>query len=216
LFGRNATSSLEVGVRYAQFTSKSQVELKENPDWHFSPYTQTFYIPPNPRRNRPGRTIILQYVYQPFHSYEGSFRADRSFHGLGPSVSWQASLPFIGNEQNGELTFDWGVNAALLFGRQRTKTHHKETAQYEFGSFTPDRTTVYQTSVSPPARSRSVTVPNVGGFAGVSYRYPDFKFNVGYRLDWFFNAIDGGIDVHKREDRGFHGPFATVSIGLGG
>jgi hypothetical protein len=217
LFGRNATSSVEAGVRFAQFTSKSQIALRENPDWQFSAYNATVFIPGNPNRHRPGRYIYLQYVYQPFHSYFGSLEADRSFHGVGPSISWKSSQPFVGNEERGELTFDWGVNAALLFGRQRTTVHHQTTGQYDTGhQFDPNRVTVYQTAATPPARSRSVTVPNVGGFAGISYRYVDFRFNAGYRVDWFFNAVDGGIDAHKSESRGFYGPYASISIGLGG
>jgi hypothetical protein len=216
LFGRNAMSSLDVGVRFAQFTSKSQVELKENPDWHFTAYNQTIVIPPNPKRGRPGRTLILHQVTQPFHSYAGNFEADRSFHGVGPSIAWQSSQPLIGDEEKGELAFDWGVNAALLFGRQRTRVEHQTTGQYNIGTRNSVRTNVYQTSATPPARSRTVTVPNLGGFAGISYRYTDVRFKLGYRADWFFNAVDGGINASQNEDRGFHGPYASISIGLGG
>ena len=66
------------------------------------------------------------------------------------------------------------------------------------------------------ARSRSVVVPNVGGFAGISVRYSDAKLSLGYRGDFFFGAMDGGIDARDARNRSFHGPFATVSIGLGG
>jgi len=59
-------------------------------------------------------------------------------------------------------------------------------------------------------------VPNLGGFAGLSFKYPNAKVSVGYRADFFFGAMDGGIDAHKSYDRDFYGPFATVSIGLGG
>ena len=67
---------------------------------------------------------------QVYHSFAGTFRADRSFSGVGPSLSWNSSVPFAGNSQDGELSLDWGVNAALLFGRQKTKTHHQTTARY--------------------------------------------------------------------------------------
>jgi hypothetical protein len=65
-------------------------------------------------------------------------------------------------------------------------------------------------------RSRSVIVPNVGGFAGLSYRYSNAKLSLGYRADFFFGAMDGGIDTRKTYDRNFYGPFATISVGLGG
>ena len=58
-------------------------------------------------------------------------------------------------------------------------------------------------------------MPNLGGFAGLSYRMQDFKVSFGYRADFFFNAIDGGIDTRKEENRGFFGPYASISVGLG-
>lgn len=218
LFGRNASSSLEVGVRFAQFTSKSQIDLKEDPDWHFSAHPHTFVFPPNPRKGKPGRTLILQYIDQVFHSYSGSLEADRNFHGVGPSVSWQASLPFAGNEQNGELAIDWGVNAAVLFGRQKVQLRHQTTTNYGYGYgpnyYSQKRVQISQRS-TPHTRSRNVTVPNVGGSVGLSWKLQNFKMSLGYRADFFFNAIDGGIDTRKSEDRGFFGPYASISIGLG-
>jgi hypothetical protein len=59
-------------------------------------------------------------------------------------------------------------------------------------------------------------VSNLGGFAGVSYRYNNAKISFGYRTDFFFGAIDGGIDKPKSENLGFSGPFANISFGLGG
>jgi hypothetical protein len=38
----------------------------------------------------------------------------------------------------------------------------------------------------------------------------------GYRADFFFGAMDGGIDTRNTSTVSFHGPFATISIGLGG
>ena len=67
-----------------------------------------------------------------------------------------------------------------------------------------------------PARSRTVTIPNVGGMAGVSLKFPNAKVSLGYRADFFFGAMDGGIDTAHRENVGFYGPFATMSVGIGG
>ncbi len=69
---------------------------------------------------------------------------------------------------------------------------------------------------TPHDRSRTVIVPNVGGFLGVSFRYPNAKVSLGYRADFFFGAMDTGIDARHTVDRNFYGPFATISIGLGG
>jgi len=70
---------------------------------------------------------------------------------------------------------------------------------------------------SAPSRGKQVIVPNIGGFASLSYRAGDrAKFALGYRADIFFGAIDGGIAARKPENVGFYGPFASVSIGIGG
>jgi len=42
------------------------------------------------------------------------------------------------------------------------------------------------------------------------------KVSLGYRADFFFGAADTGIDARKTSDLSFHGPFAKLSIGLGG
>ncbi|HUJ02736.1 MAG TPA: hypothetical protein VLW75_03795 [Rhizomicrobium sp.] len=116
---------------------------------------------------------------------------------------------------------DWGLNASFLFGRQKTRTHHQTTARYfsangRLGTRPVVSHTVSRFPATPDhTRSRNVAVPNLGGFAGISYNYSNAKLSFGYRADWFFNAIDGGIDAAKKEDRGFYGPYASISIGLG-
>jgi hypothetical protein len=146
--------------------------------------------------------------------------AERSFRGIGPSLSWNASATVLGNKDQGELTFDWGVTGALLFGRQKAKTNH--TTQAYHMPFTPYPiyagyyyTRIYE-HLHHDTRSRKVTVPNLGGFAGLSVKYPNVKFSLGYRADFFFGAVDAGIDARHTKDLGFHGPFATLSVGLGG
>ena len=74
----------------------------------------------------------------------------------------------------------------------------------------------YHRHPAPSDRSRSVVVPNLGGFAGLSMNYPNAKVSFGYRADFFFGAMDTGIDARHSSNVGFHGPFATISIGLGG
>jgi hypothetical protein len=210
LFGHNASSSLDLGVRFAQFTSKSQVDVNENPDWHFSAYSYTY--------NAYGLYEKERFLRQPFHNYAGTFQATRSFSGLGPSISWNSSEPVIGNSEHGELSFDWGVNASLLFGRQKTKVHHQTSATYHSSNLygTHYIHGPYQGAPVDHTRSRGVVVPNVGGFAGFSVKYPNAKVSFGYKADFFFGAMDGGNDVRRTEDIGFHGPFASVSIELGG
>lgn len=200
MFGKPGSSILSFGVRFAQFTSKESMDLRARPD------LQIKYFPSAQATGR--------FPFPYFHTYHATGQASRSFHGMGPAVSWSGSLPVIGHSENSEITFDWGANAAILFGRQRTRTGHQETARYwHKGKY---YSTVYQNPLANRSDNRFVTVPNIGGFAGASWHAGNFKASVGYRADFFFGAIDGGIDTRKSETLGFYGPFATISYGLGG
>jgi iron complex outermembrane recepter protein len=227
LFGGNSMSTVSAGIRMAQFTSKSKVALHAEPDLQY---------PTAPITSLGG---MIAFLYAPIHFHDYAATADimRGFHGIGPSLAWNASVPIAGNTSSAELTLDWGANAALLFGRQTARGHHQSTVKsYNFsrwqtagghahgykiignfehqsdGSVGPSKQYTYPMAIN---RSHSVTVPNFGGFAGVSLRYADAKVSLGYRADFFFGAIDGGIDTRKNENRGFFGPFASISIGLG-
>lgn len=191
IFGNGGNSVVSLGVRYAQFDERGRVGIKSQPTNLPSSY--------------------------PFHKFYASFAGKRKFTGIGPSLSWDASATLIGNSAAGNITFDWGLNGAVLFGRQRTQIHHQTTNVYHYlsGGFAGKQKFTYQYSTSP-GRNKETIVPNLGGFAGVSWRYPNAKVSIGYRADMFFGAIDGGIDAAHRESRGFYGPFASVSVGLGG
>jgi len=205
MFGRDGSSVFNVGVRFAQFGAKSHEAFKSQPDFHPSyKYFGTVKFP-IPKGER-------------FHTNQATATTTQSFHGIGPSLSWNASAPFAGNTDDGEISFDWGINGALLFGRQKANVHHQTTARlHPSGNYTRvPRSTLYRHTPPDQARSKSVTVPNVGGFAGLSFRYDAAKVSFGYRADFFFGAMDGGIDARQSEDRNFFGPFAKVSVGLGG
>jgi hypothetical protein len=205
--GKDGSSVFNLGIRFAQFSAKSNIALKSDPDFHrvYKYFTNTgFHI-----------THLKIVSAAPYHSNAAGIQAARSFHGIGPSLSWNASAPFAGNAQAGEATLDWGLNAAVLFGRQKATIHHQVTAQY-YRSFSVGHYIVSQHSTNLPARLRTVTVPNVGGFAGLSFRTKNFKVSAGYRADLFFGVMDGGIDAAKKENVGFYGPFASVSVGIGG
>ncbi len=140
--------------------------------------------------------------------------------GVGPSLSWDASAPLFDSGDDSQISVDWGINAAVLFGRQkaRGKTQVVGTHYTNFTKFPTTitrHTNAYDHSTNF-SRSRRVVVPNVDGFAGISFRYSDVKVSMGYRADLFFGAMDGGIASRKSEDRSFYGPFASFSIGLGG
>lgn len=205
MFGLDGSSVLSAGVRFAQFASQSSVDMHARPDLQFH------QIGPFPQYG------ITEVKYHPFfHTYRAAESASRNFRGVGPSIAWTGSASMLGDRHDGEIFFDWGANAALLFGRQKTRVQHQATGYYHGWQNVVYATQVYQHATPVPARSRSVTIPNLGGFAGASYRFNNAKLSLGYRADFFFGAIDGGVDARKSETLGFFGPFANVSIGLGG
>jgi hypothetical protein len=204
LWNGKGSSRFNFGVRFAQFTSSTSTTLRQLPD----PFkSRVSYIGIFTSKHK-------YHLYTHHNSFYGHDNISRSFRGVGPSISWNASVPFAGNTQTGELAFDWGANAALLFGRQKVKGEHQASGRY-WKNFGRVPNSSYAPPPTPVSRSRRVTVPNVGGFAGLSFAFASAKISLGYRADWFFNAIDGGIDTRKSENRGFHGPFASISIGLG-
>jgi hypothetical protein len=140
------------------------------------------------------------------------FLAKHSFNGIGPSVSWNSTVPFAGNASD-SLSIDWGINAALLFGKQKTRTNlhtHSSYCATFISGCTPGTG-----STQSIKRNKSVMVPNLGGFAGISWRLPNAKISLGYKADYFFNAIDTGVYTRKTENRGFYGPYASISVGIG-
>jgi hypothetical protein len=118
----------------------------------------------------------------------------------------------VGNPASSSIALDWGVNGAVLFGRQRVSEAHQTTDNYKHYFQYLNIATAH----GGAPRSRNATVPNLGGFAGVSWQAPNAKIMFGYRTDFFFGAMDGGIDMAHRENVGFYGPFASVSVGIGG
>ncbi len=139
-----------------------------------------------------------------------------NLRAVGPSLSMKNITGLLGTVDGGQIALDWGVNAAILFGRQKAKISHHSTVTYFNG---PGGGTIQAVNIYAPVtrtRSRMVTIPNVGGFAGLSYRFPNAKISAGYRADFFFGARDGGLETRNTIDVGFHGPYATISIGLGG
>jgi hypothetical protein len=206
MLGGHGASLVSLGVRFAQFTSSTKTNINGVPDF-----------------THIGHEFKYEGMFQSHHRYTGEADVDRSFRGLGPSLSWDSSARMVGNDDDSEIALDWGINGSLLFGRQKvagerniTGSHYKSKQKLGVGGgFYSGVATAYHHPHNID-RSRSVIVPNVGGFAGLSYRYSNAKLSLGYRADFFFGAMDGGIDTRKTYNRNFYGPFATISIGLGG
>ncbi|HEV2561801.1 MAG TPA: TonB-dependent receptor [Rhizomicrobium sp.] len=202
--GINGTSILSGGLRFAQFRSKSGLAVYSDPD----------YVNPN---NYNAGIVGPKY----FHNYEIKAKNKTSFTGIGPAISWGASMPVSGDAADGQIAFDWGVNGAVLFGRQKSKGYHETKGKLSTGFVNLPQigkyyNTTHYTHGGPHDRSRSVTVPNLGASAGLSFKYQNAKVSFGYRIDEFFGAMDGGIDKHKSYNFGDSGPFANITLGLGG
>lgn len=218
LFGHGSTSQLSAGVRFAHFTtSRKASNFQETQGIHFQTSHSTYPVWM--------RTTGLPYRhYVPFYHTKRRERWDaisadggvsQNFAGIGPSIKWEASAKLWENPRGGDLSLDWGVNAALLFGKQKKAIHHQTTSgEHCFGDRCPAHPAVY-TSNGDARASKTVTVPNVGGFAGVTASYSDIKVSLGYRADLFVNAVDVGFAARKSSNLLFHGPFASLSIGVG-
>jgi hypothetical protein len=204
LFGRYGTSNLSAGVRLAQFTSSSIANIFGRPDYNIHSYlfVGRYHIPGGSH-----------------HDYHATGKLSRNFHGIGPTVSWDASVALLTDSDDERITFDWGAGAGILFGRQKA-SGNQTTSEYRYrwagGGFNRHTYNELYHHSDSHDRDRSVVVPNVGGQAALSLNWPNAKVSFGYRVDFFFGAIDGGIDTQQSQDIGFYGPFATVSIGLGG
>ena len=197
LFGKNGSSTVSAGVRFASFTAKSNTHISARP---FVTVTHYYF-----------------YHFPTFNQYYLTGHQARSFKGIGPSLSWNASAALAGNRERGELTLDWGVSGALLFGRQKAKIDHATNAfNYKYrGYYYPAAAPLYARNANPPVRSRDVTVPELSGFVGLSAKLPHSKLSIGYRGDIWFGAVDRGIDTAKKSNLTFNGPYASISIGLG-
>jgi outer membrane receptor protein involved in Fe transport len=195
---------LSAGVRIAQFHSQASLTLGADPHYNF-----------------------VVNASQKYHEiWEFASQETRTFRGIGPEVAWDGKQALWGSAGDGELTLDWGVNMGVLFGRQSAILHHavKHCRVDGFGSLAVCEGGDIFGSTDPRIpeppddvnRSRTVTVPNLGGYIGASMRYHNSKVSFGYRADTFFDAIDGGQETHESTNRGFYGPYLNVTLGLGG
>jgi len=197
LSGGQSGSKLSLGVRYAQFTTNMNTQFYSMP---------VQYLAPN----------FYEFSKNWKHSYFADSHIDRSFRGIGPSLSWEGKIKVAGNPEASEITADWGINAAVLFGRQKDDGYYQSVDHYLKGALGSGGTLLITPNNRSLNRSNKRIVPNLGGFAGVTFKSDNAKVSFGYRADIFFGAMDGGLASRDNRDRAFHGPFAKASIGLGG
>jgi len=212
LFGHSTESIFSFGARYVQMNMTSNGHSFAQPG-------EQFY------RFKTGS--FGKYAVGGIHQNSQSLlRRYSDLHALGPALSWSNTTGLWGDVADGQIALDWGANAAVLFGRQKAKVAHETTIHKSQDHllynilFGTTQIALNQISARSGSAHRTethrVTVPNLGGFAALSYRFPRAKLSVGYRADFFFGAMDRGLDTHQSVTTGYHGPFATVSIGLGG
>lgn len=143
------------------------------------------------------RTDTGFYTSTKYFQGSGATRLQRSFAGIGPMISWEASAP-VSDSEGGVISLDWGASAAVLFGRQKANL----ILAYDTGT------------LLGTGRSRTITVPELGGFAGLSWHPADsgMKVSFGYKVDAFFGVLDAGIYQRFQVDRIQHGPYLKVGI----
>jgi hypothetical protein len=211
LFGHNTESIFSFGARYVQMNMTSNGHSYAQPGERFYRFPGNFgkYYVGGEHQN--SQSVLQRYS---------------DFRAMGPSLSWSNTTGLWGDVADGQIALDWGANAAVLFGRQKAKgslhtTVHRSRDQMAHNIlFGTTQLALVQISATGDSAHRTethrVTVPNLGGFAALSYRFPRAKLSLGYRADFFFGAMDHGLDTHQSVTTGYHGPFATISIGLGG
>lgn len=223
LFGKGSMSHIGGGVRFAQFTSALNVsQFQANPDSYFTQtqtVIQTNAFFPSGIRQVPWYFLRSRQLW---HSFGGSPHGSHSFNGIGPSVYWDVSAPLWNASPESGVSLDWGLNAALLFGRQKDRIEHRTTSVLGcYGAPGPHcdglegDTSGVMRNTSVEVRTKNVMVPNIGAFAGASYHWKDVDAIVGYRADFFINAIRTGMQ-NQTTTVGFVGPYANVSVALGG
>lgn len=203
-FGHHGTSEIGIGVRIAQLSSASQAFVNADPTLQYPTHPTGVF------------DFLFHDLYRNTHTENDS--TQRSFNGIGPALSWQGTSPFAGSSESTELSIDWSAKAALLFGRQKARGHHQSSSD-SCPNYLFCLNQYFHSKVIGPDvvhnRSRSVTVPNISGSVGLSFRTGNARVSLGYRADLFINAMDTGIDTAKKSNVLMHGPYASVSIGLG-
>ncbi len=203
-------SVLSGALRYAELESATLAAFRGNPDWNIP--EGVGFPPPN---GQPSTHT----------EYQGEFRADRSFEGIGPVISWDAAYPVFAFGNGGSVDISWSLSAGVLFGDQDVNIAGSEQATL----FQTNFFTVIGLSAEYPIpipqetpepldiqRSKSVTAPMAGGSLGLSYQVDRFSLGAGYRWERYFDAIDGGVTEPSKKDRTIDGPYLKVSVGFGG
>lgn len=196
VFGAHSTSVINLGVRYAQLSQRSHANVRARSDGKLIPFTFFKY----------------HLFEKSYHQYHGSNARQANFYGVGPSVSWSGSALLVGETDDSGIAAEWGVNAAALFGRQRASSQHHSSGLFEYFASSYPHSAALPTRTGRSARSHNVVVPNVGGFAAVSFRYSAAQIRFGYRADFFFGAWMVGSTPPKAMIGVSSGPLQPLAL----
>ncbi len=202
-------STVGAALRYGGFKSETAMQMEGVPDWDL----------PDAGVN----DINNKYPSSPssFHQNEAHLTATREFKGVGPMLTWDATLPLLDEESLGRLGVDWSVAGGALFGKQTTSVSGEEEVRYWTGEYggvvgPPRLATPVSTSQVSAERSRSVTVPVADLSLGLFYELDRVKVSAGYRWERYFDVLDVGDDEPRDADRTIDGPYFKLSVGFGG
>lgn len=193
--------AVSLGLRYAQFTSRSAVHVLGTPDWYFPDVANS------------------KYPTDTHSEYDASLDSVRQFEGIGPVLSWEAAKRLFGDSTAGHVDIDWSVTGGALFGKQTVRAEGNRQHDYITHSsavFGPEVTTTLYNEPISFSRTEDVTVPTLGASLGLSYAIDRVKVGAGYRWERYFDALDGGVEAANTFDRGMDGPYFKVSVGFGG
>ncbi|HEX5776249.1 MAG TPA: TonB-dependent receptor [Caulobacteraceae bacterium] len=201
--GAGIESSISAGLRYAEITSRTRLNMTGVPDWE---------VPDE---------WVRGFLWQPSSRtyYDTDVTAEREFKGFGPTLAWDSSKALFGDNRTGRVNADWSVSGGVLFGKQKTSVEGEEIASlYEgkYGERTPQPVSGPTAISVSDSRSKSATVPVLGAALGLSYEIQRVKISGGYRWERYFDVLDVGADEPKDADRTIDGPYLKISVGFGG
>lgn len=188
LFGHGATT-VGLGVRYAHFDSLD----RDN----FTSHTKYF-------------------------SRRGVATLRRKSDSVGPQVMIRQSSLLPGALGQGALWFDWGATGGVLFGRQ-ANTLSGSAVTKSSGFFSDVRRGARAARAKADfvthhaytsSWSGNQTTPDVSAFVQLSFRPAGspLSVGVGYRVDAFWDVLNGAFPGRRETSELEHGPYLDVSL----
>ncbi|HEX5776885.1 MAG TPA: Lpg1974 family pore-forming outer membrane protein, partial [Caulobacteraceae bacterium] len=195
-------SSVSVGLRYARLESLTAMAMQGVPNW----------VLPDGFAGKYESTRT---------DYRAELTAQREFSGTGPVVTWDGSIPLLGDDTTGRLELEWSASGGLLYGKQETTIQGSEVASYyagvgllaATGRIEPFDVVATEANIRRP---RSVNAPVLDLSMGLSYDVGRLKLSTGYRWERYFDVLDVGNDERQDADRTIDGPYFKLAIGFGG